>query len=533
VPDSRRVAGWLVAALALALAVRLPRVLEDDFPINDGGVFCVMAAELADAGLVPPAFTDYNRAHIPFAYPPLALVVTAALHRATGWSLLGLLRFLPLLTNLAAIAAFLLLAKRVLGSPLAAGLAALLFAVLPRSYEFLIAGGGLTRGFGFLFAMLALAAGHDLLVGNRRRAALPAAVWSGLAILSHPEMGLFALVGLAVTAAATGITRRRLGLLAGVAAAAALIAAPWWVTVLSRHGLQPFLGASATADWRWGSLLRLASPELTGERGLAPIACLALLALLTAVRGGRLLLPGWLLAAYAVVPRSAPTLATIPVALLAARALTDVVLPAFAPSRANESTRGRARSHAAMALVLAGLLTYTLVVSNLRRTSEQWPAMRRVSPAERSAMAWVAANTSGDARFLVASTARSWWADPVDSWFPVLAQRASVATANGAEWLPGGEFRRRLEAYSALKQCQVVDAACVEAWSTRFGTGFTNVWVSKPAGATTGAAGPAGGFEHHAGFVVVYDGPGATVIARRGLGSESGAPGRGPGNGDR
>jgi hypothetical protein len=533
VPDSRQTVGWLLAALVLGLAVRLPRVLEDDFPINDGGVFCVMAGELADAGLALPAFTDYNRARIPFAYPPLALIVTAALHRATGWSLLGLLRFLPLLTNLAAIAAFLMLAGRVLGSPFAAGLAALLFAVLPRSYEFLIAGGGLTRGFGFVFAMLALAASHDLLVGNRRRAALPAVVWSGLAILSHPEMGLFALVGLAVIAAAAGLTRRRLGLVAGVAAAAVLIAAPWWVTVLSRHGLQPFLGASATADWRWGSLLRLASPDLTGERGLAPIACLALLGLFTAICGGRVLLPGLLLAAYTVIPRSAPTLATIPVALLAAGALTDVVLPAFAPSPAVEAPHSRARSHAAMALALAGLMTYTLLVSNLHRASEDWPAMRRVSPAEREAMAWVAANTPGDARFLVASTARSWWADPVDSWFPVLAQRASVATANGAEWLPGGEFRRRLEAYSALKQCQFVDAACVEAWSARFGTGFTDVWVSKPADAKIGAPGPAAGFERRAGFVVVYDGPGATVIACRGSGGESGAPGRGSGDGDR
>lgn len=532
-PDSRRAAVWMVAVLALALVVRLPRVLADRFPINDGGIFYVMAGELVGAGLALPGFTDYNQAHIPFAYPPLALVVTAALHRATGWSVLGLLRFLPLLTNLAAIAAFLLLAKRILGSPFAAGLAALLFAVLPRSYEFLIAGGGLTRGFGFLFAILALAAGHDLLVEGRRRAALSAAVWSGLAVLSHPEMGLFALVGLAVTAAATGLTRRRIGLVAGVAAAAALIAAPWWVTVLSRHGLQPFLGASATADWRWGSLLRLASPELTGERGLALIACLALLALLAEIRGGRLLLPGWLLAAYAVVPRSAPTLATIPVAMLAARALTDVVLPALAPSSANQTNRRRARSHAAAALVLAGLLTYTLVVSNLHRDAEQWPAMRRVSPAEREAMAWVAENTPADARFLVASTARSWWADPVDAWFPVLAQRTSVATANGAEWLPGGEFRRRLEAYSALKQCQVVDAACIEAWSARFGTGFTNVWVSKPAGVTAGAADPAAGFAQRAGFAVVYDGPGATVIARRASGGGLGAPGRGSGDGER
>ena len=59
-------------------------ILASDFPINDGGIFFVMAGELSDAHLALPAETTYNNAHIPFAYPPLGLYVAAALHFATG-----------------------------------------------------------------------------------------------------------------------------------------------------------------------------------------------------------------------------------------------------------------------------------------------------------------------------------------------------------------------------------------------------------------------------------------------------------------
>src|SRR5215216_4387537 len=49
-----------LAILLLALVVRLPFFLESDFPLNDGGMFFVMAREIASAHFALPATTSYN-----------------------------------------------------------------------------------------------------------------------------------------------------------------------------------------------------------------------------------------------------------------------------------------------------------------------------------------------------------------------------------------------------------------------------------------------------------------------------------------
>lgn len=512
----------------MAAVVRLPRVLADDFPINDGGFFFVMINELVGAKLALPLTTSYNGGCIPFTYPPLALYTAAAVHLATGASILGLLRFLPLIANLGTAAVFFFLARSVLGTASRAGLASLTFVLLPRSYEYLIMGGGLTRSFGFLFACLAVACGHRLFVGRRTAAGVPTAVALALAVLSHPEMGLWAAATLVLVVAVCGPDRRTIVAAAFVAVGAAAITSPWLVAMLTRHGLAPFLAASETSNWSLRALLGPLARGAAGEVGVAPFVILAFVGVLDAIVRREFFLPVWLVVTFAVVPRSAATPAVVPVALLATRALVGVVLPWLqrflggwtalwrgAPGELGQETRRRAL-RAIQAAVLVPAFGYTLIISNLRRTPEDWPSMRRVPPAERVAMAWIAANVGEGHRFLVASANRSWWVDPVDAWFAALAGRVSVTTPNGAEWLPRSEFARRVQEYEALRRCGSVDAACLDALSARFGLQFSDVYVSKPTRATSArAAAPKATLAASDGFVVIYDGPGATVFAKR------------------
>lgn len=522
---------WLLAALVLALVVRLPRVLATDFPINDGGIFYVMAGELSDSHLALPAETAYNQAHIPFAYPPLGVYVAAALHLVAGCSVLTLLRLLPLAANLLTVAALFFLARQLLPSPSTAGLAALLFVTLPRSYEWLIAGGGLTRSFGFLFLCLTALFGHRTLVGRHRGAVVPAGICLAFAVLSHPELGLLAAAWLLVLTAVAGLNRWTMARVAEAATVGVSLVAPWLATVLARHGLSPFHAAAGNSGfWLRGSLARLISPQATGEVGLPIVACLALLGAVVCLARRELLLPGWVLAVFVLTPRAALTPATAPLALLAALALADVVAPGLTSALAHpqRATRGEHSEcpgrplsgerfgRALYGSVIAVLVGYTLVVSNLARTTEGWATMRSVPRPEREAMAWVAAHTPPGSRFVVASSATWWPADPVDEWFPALASRASVVAPNGAEWLPRGELKRREAAYAWLKGCAAVDRPCLDSLATRFGAGFTHVYVSKPAvGASSGRPGASRG--HSPELVVVYDGPGATVYARRQL----------------
>ena len=498
-------------------------MLADDFPINDGGVFFVMIGEIAGGSLALPTATSYNDASIPMAYPPLAFYVAAAIHRAAGVPVLTLLRILPVTASLATVAALFFLARSLLGATWLATLAAMAFAVLPRSYEYMIMGGGLPRSFGFLFACIAVTCAHRLAVARCALWGVAAAVALGLAVLSHPEMGLWAAASVALVAASRGLDRWTVAAVAAVGAGAAAVAAPWWAVTLARHGLAPFVAAAHTSSWGIASVLGLLSRHVVGETGLVPLTALGVVGAVAALARRELLLPAWLGLTFAVVPRSAPTPATMPVALLAACALAEVVVPIVA--RRLERRRGARRGQADVAgasarprpllaaALLAPALGYTLVFSNLRRTPEEWPSMRRVPPAEREAMAWVAANVGEEAHFAVASGVRTWWVDPVDAWFPALTGRVSVATPNGAEWLPGGEFMRRVRAHEALQRCDGAEADCLSRWAERFEMRFTHIYVSKrPTGAgplrTAAMAGD--------GFTVIYEGSGAAVLARDG-----------------
>ena len=527
--DRKTAAAWLTAVMALALLVRLPHVAGTDFPLNDGGLFYVMTTELTNAGLSLPRFTTYNGGRIPFVYPPLALYTASVTHMITGWPVLTLLRFLPLIANLATVLVIFFLGLRILGSQTCAGIAALIFVVLPRSYEFLIMGGGLTRSVGFLFVSLSLVAGHRVFIERQRPAVIPTAVCLGFAVMSHPEMGLFAAVSLGLLGLGTGLDRWKLVRGLEVLAGGALVASPWWVTVVLRHGLTSFASATGTSFWRWKSVTALLSREATGESGLTLLAALALLGLLLSLARGSLVLPLWLVAAFVVVPRSAPTPATIPLAMLATLALTEVVLPVVGADAAlGAAVVPRRRSviaakwaaaagwrRAARIGVVVAVLVYSLYFSNLRRTSEPWDSLRSVSAAERQAMAWVEANTAPGSTFLVATTSGSWWIDPVDAWFPALTSRTSVATPNGAEWLPHSEFGRRVEEYNALRGCLRLDERCLAAWSARFGETFSHVYVSKAPGPATIGDRRSGGLADDPKLVVLYDGPGATVFSMK------------------
>jgi hypothetical protein len=78
--------------------------------------------------------------------------------------------------------------------------AAITYAAFPRTAEWLTMGGGLTRGLGELFALLAMWAFVRAVGRGDRTAAALAGVFAGLAALSHLEAGLLAASSLIVMA---------------------------------------------------------------------------------------------------------------------------------------------------------------------------------------------------------------------------------------------------------------------------------------------------------------------------------------------
>ena len=502
----------VAAAIVLGFLVRFAPLAGASFPLNDGGLFAQMVEDLRANGYAVPGFSTYNGGIVPFAYPPLGFYLTALLSELPGIDTAKAMQILPLLASTGTIAAFYLLARRMLGSMQAAALAPLIFALLPRAFLWENMGGGITRAPGLLFAVLATALLYDLYARNQRRSLLPAMALTVLAVLSHPEMGWFtAYSGALFLAFHRDHLRAKLVHTAILGAGIIVLTAPWWANVLAQHGLEPFLAAAQTGDWSLATLTRLLVFDFTEGPLLDVFSVLALIGVFWHLRRGSYLIPAWLLVMFVLDPRKATTLAMLPLAMLAGSALVEVVLPALGPTlgRARDALRpgeepaappGRgpaahapagsltARRWTATAFVVTVFL-YALVAATIAgslRPSFVWSPASPLPQHDRAAMAWVAEHAPDDSRFAVVSDALLWGEDRVSEWFPTLAARESLATPQGSEWLGDGAYDDRIQVYEALQDCRGHDAACLAAWSDAYGLGYTHIYISERDGSALG-----------------------------------------------
>ena len=491
--------GTLMVALGVLIGafVRAYYVLTADFPLNDGGLFFQMTRDLQAAQFRLPATTLYNFADIPFAYAPLGFYAAGLLELVTPLTLVDIFRFLPLTVSCLMVGAFALLARDLVPSRIAVVIAVFAFALVPRTFIWMIMGGGVTRSFGLLFAIMAL---HFVVVMYREagwRPMLLATLCCALTVLSHLQTGAFLVFSIALFFTAFCRSRRSAATSVIVAAGTVVLTAPWWGTVIATHGVAPFIAANATGGtfftestvrgYLISSLLSLAT---TSEPLFPLIAMLALLGMIASITSGRFLLPAWWVAIILLDARAFQTYSTIPLAMLAGIGWAEVVLPVTlrplrkrwaeaAPAAGEPQIGGVSLSFAmrSWAPIVLGVFLWYATNGALMRAGET-PALASVSTNERTALAWVAEETPLDARFLVVS-AESWPTDRSSEWFPVLAQRVSVSTVQGYEWFPGGVFEQRIWVHGLAQGCSDVDADCIVQWRDITGISYDYVFIPK------------------------------------------------------
>ena len=441
-------AAVLLASLAIAVGIRVQLLLGADFPINDGALFLVFVDAVARTFPHLPATIDYNGLTIPFAYPPLAFWVSGAAVRL-GAAPLTLVQDLPILMNIGWVLLFAGLLLRCGASRLFTAVAVLVFGTTFRSYEWLVMGGGLSRGFGSLFLLLAL---HALLPPGlwRERAGwhwtrlVLGGLCIGGAVLSHLEWGILCTFG---ALACVVLARPKLlpfvtaGLVLG--AVSSLVVLPWIASVLHAHGLAPFRAASRTSAWNIRAIPEGARMVTRNAMELLP---LVLFGAVLVLRTRAVFWVVFMAASAVLIPRSGETPLVLGIGVLGATGLIAVVLavarwpwPAARP--------------AAAAVALAALaLTGLRAVDSARRDVH----FAALPPDVRSAMAWVAATHPG-ARFAVLREA-PWFYNAGAEWFPVLARATSATTVQGREWLPHQDFDRVAQAVERFNDSTSCDA---------------------------------------------------------------------------
>lgn len=479
----------------LGLGVRLAIIARSGFPLNDGGLFYTMINDLLADGFRLPPFTSYNAAGIPFAYPPLAFYLYGLVHVMFHIPVTQLMLIGPTLLSAASIPLFYLLARDVMGSARLAALATMIFAVLPRAFDWLIMGGGATRSLGMVFALLAMRAAYRVFLQADRRGIVPLALFGGLVLYSHPE----AAVHTTVSAIVFYLWKDRSlkGLAWGLEAAggAALLSSPWWGTVLAQHGLSPFLSAAAAARAdstgplaAFVSFLRF---DFADEPFVALLTVFGLIGMAFEVAGRRYFLGIWMLAMGVLDPRGAPTFMMIPVAMGAGIALDGVILPALAGAgrvvnRVPMERKAESDDWLEHLLEPAStrwFLGLMMLFSAVSAYSVGWRVQQEFTlrAGDLQALEWVRSHTDPASRFALV-TQQLAFRDSASEWFPALTGRQSVATVFGYEWINNGDFAKRIAQYQALQACAQQDTSCLGSWETQYGTVFDYVYVSNPGG---------------------------------------------------
>ena len=436
---SRLDVALLVACAAAVLAIRVQLLLSTEFPLNDGGLFLAFVQAIAREFPGIPSHVAYNGLDIPFAYPPLSFWL-AALGVRGGLDALTLVHLLPILMNVAYVLLFALLLLRTGHSPLFTAIALLVFGTTFRSYEWLVMGGGLSRGLGSLFLLLTLlTVMRDWRQPGAARWSVPrllvAGVCVGGAVASHLEWGILAALSslLCLALARPGWAGFvRASFIVGITSL--IVVAPWLLRVYTVHGFEPFAAAAGTGQWSSYVFLGSVKAIARTSNFILPFVVVGIV---SAFRGRDLF---WLLfmgVALLLTPRTGETPMVLSLGVLAAGGFLTclVMLRQWAGGNARKVLAG---------FVLFGVMLTALRTTDATRRDENFVAL---APELRSAMSWVATRHAGE-RFAVLKEA-PWHYNASAEWFPVLAGAVNVTTSQGREWFRG-EFERATLATDTL-----------------------------------------------------------------------------------
>ena len=458
----------LMTALLFGGIIRFAAPMSAQGPVNDGGLFMQMTQDLQENHFSLPEYTTYNDAGIPFAYPPLGFYLVGAIQSISGISLFDLFTYLPAVFCTLAILTFYFLALEFTQDTLEASIAALFYAVLPKSIDWFIMGGGTLRAIGVIFSFLVLKFAYRLFTAKDARAVLPTVIFAALLILTHPETSFQ--VAFSTLVLAIFFLRGRKSILHSfyVVFLVMVLTSPWWLVLLMRYGtapLQAALNVGAGLPNMATTILYFFQFHLGGEAILSVIAVLGLIGLVWDIRNWDFFLLAWVGSTFLIEPRAAPFASLTPLILLAIKGLDATLTGLGYPQDLTNGFESKGARG-----VLLGLVTYTFMSGVIY--SMQLGNQFRILPQERDTMSWIVQNTKPASRFLVL-TGEASLTDPLSEWFPALTGRISLLTAQGHEWTLDSPLLKNLRAYNQAQACLNENESCLSAWD------FDYVYIRK------------------------------------------------------
>ncbi len=476
---------WSLLLLGIGLIfgifLRAWPVIKAGFPLLDGGLFYIAIEDIKNNSWYLPPYITYNSLTTPFVYPPLGFYFTGLVSSLPGISTIIAIQYVPLFFSSCTIVVLFFLAKAVLKSLRRAALAAAIFALTPRSFEWIILGGGITRSPGLLFFLLAVLNAYHLFFNNQKHRIWWVILWSSLTILSHPDATVHTIMICVLFWGVAHDKTRNFKNALLVCLGVIILTSPWWGTILARHGFGPILAASKTGGTILLGIFQFSFLNFASESFLPILTVFAFLGAGAALYRRDFLLPLWFVIPFIVHQRSAATYAAIPLSILGSFFISDVLIPRMISLRANKpasSIDDWNVNHFKVTLIVVGVvLSYSLVSTFYFSVNLLQDFL--LSPDQRSAMSWVGENLPQESRFLIMTGEHDTFKSPVQEWFPALTKRESMTTTQGKEWHSDIDFEAYHQANAFLQsKCYVTsDLKCIEEWQAKTKLEFDFIYV--------------------------------------------------------
>jgi len=458
--------------------IRLIPPLLAGFPINDGGLFYVMLQSLIDNGFGLPEYISYNGLSIPFAYPPLAFYIGGLVSTAFQIPLIDLIRWMPSIVTALVVVVFHDLARVILKSEFEAGIATVIFAFTPRALTWFVMGGGLTRSLGEMFLILAIRYVYSLFAKGGRKLLVLAILFCSLVALTHPEATIHTIIVCLLIWAFQGRNQAGIARAFSVAIGVLIITSFWWVTILSRYGLSPYFSAMQTGDQSPLVLVSNLFIAVTEEPYLTTIAVLGLIGLILKFSQRDYFLPAFYLLPLIIEPRNAANVVIIPLALLAAIGINQMILKTLKDIGASKDPQPNLLQKIVTPLLITAFFLSLLI--NVGYFSLQL-SKNHLNPGSLDAFIWVKNNTEANSVFVILTGDTDSFCDGVQEWFPVFTKRSSLTTPQGKEWFAGNAFSDYRDYLVDLQKCMNNDISCVENVVLQMDLEFDYLFIQKTA----------------------------------------------------
>jgi hypothetical protein len=419
-------------------------------------MFTLIAEKIAEANFgLPDSIPHYGPGGIPLVYPPLGMYVFA-LAIKLGIPIWFYLRVIPAIFTLLSVVPLYYLTLELVESKIAGVLAVVFVITAPAVYYTHVWAAGLVRALALFFCLTGLFYYVRSLRDFSWRNFLIAGISLGLLFITHWLYVLFAaLVGLACLIAEWKPSR--LPIAFGILILALLVAAPWLVLILERHGASNILLAYSShrnADFLL-SLNEISAAVQFIRDNLGHVTdnwfltALALPGFILLILRRKFHLP--LAFLFILLMGEASFYTEILAGMMAGAFSAEIfrLTPGLAVLKGTDIS-GLLKWIPALVVILCFILSS---MNGLSQIAQYQPEINGHSLRMAS---FVKQNTGPSTTYLFIGRVNE------AEWFPYLFDRTPVFAMWGSEWK--GTYARQLEILIALRECQLQKSwACMEA----------------------------------------------------------------------